>query len=107
DAMIEVIGPDRDPSRTPLFQVTFSDSGRASGSDLNVTVLASPEDGDLAMIWEYSADLFDAATIERMASHYLTLLADAVARPGTAVGALELVTAEESRQLGQWGRGPA
>ncbi|MGH3155660.1 MAG: non-ribosomal peptide synthetase, partial [Streptosporangiaceae bacterium] len=109
DAVIEAIGPDRDPSRAPLFQVMFSDSGRADGSaktDLNVTVVPGPGHDDLAMIWEHSADLFDEATIARMATHYLTLLADAVARPQVGVGVLELVTAAQARQLGEWGRGP-
>jgi len=137
DAVIDAIGPVRDPSRTPLFQVMFSfhdsavpdlDFGGLSGmvterangsakSDLNVIVIpraaqrlgraSRPEDDDLTMIWEYSTDLFDEATMSRMVTHYLTLLADAVARPAAQVRALRLRTDAEAHQLERWGRGPA
>src|SRR5262249_30034628 len=82
DAVIDAIGPARDPSRTPLFQVMFSfhdsavpdvDFGGLTGtvtersngsakSDLNVVVVPRaaqrlgreprPEDDDLSLIWE-------------------------------------------------------
>ncbi|GAB3716980.1 hypothetical protein GCM10027598_27250 [Amycolatopsis oliviviridis] len=136
DAVIDAIDPARDPSRTPLFQVMFSfhdsavpdidfggltgrvteRSNRSAKSDLNVIVIpraeqrlgraSSAEDDDLAMIWEHSADLFDEATMDRMVTHYLTLLADAVARPGTRIGALRLLPDEEADQLENWAHGP-
>ena len=137
DAVIDAIGPARDPSRTPLFQVMFSfhdsavpdlDFGgltgavteRANGSakcDLNVIVVPRaaqrlgreprPEDDDLSLIWEHSTDLFDEATMTRMVTHYLNLLADAVARPETDIGGLELLTGAELRLLESWSRWPA
>lgn len=136
DAVIEAIDPARDPSRTPLFQVMFSfhdsavpdidfggltgrvteRSNRSAKSDLNVIVIPraeqrlgrapSSEDDDLAIIWEHSADLFDEATMTRMITHYLTLLADAVARPRTRVGALRLLPDAEADQLDRWAHGP-
>ncbi|MFE9676946.1 amino acid adenylation domain-containing protein [Streptomyces sp. NPDC006259] len=137
DAVIDAIDPARDPSRTPLFQVMFSfhdsavpdiDFGGLTGrvtersnnsakADLNVIVIPRaeqrlgraprPEDDDLAMIWEHSADLFDEATMERMVTHYLTLLSDAVARPQTRVGTLRLLPDAEADQLDRWAHGPA
>ncbi|GAB3878285.1 hypothetical protein GCM10029964_028740 [Kibdelosporangium lantanae] len=137
DAVIDAIDPARDPSRTPLFQVMFSfhdsavpdidfggltgrvteRSNRSAKSDLNVIVIPraeqrlgrapSAEDEDLAMIWEHSSDLFDEATMTRMITHYLTLLADAVARPDTRVGALRLLPGDEADQLESWAHGPA
>jgi len=137
DALIDAIGPARDPSRTPLFQVMFSfhdsavpdlDFGgltgavteRANGSaksDLNVIVVPRaaqrlgreprPEDDDLSLIWEHSTDLFDEATMSRMVTHYLNLLTDALARPATQIGRLRLLTDSESRLLDSWSRGPA
>jgi amino acid adenylation domain-containing protein len=136
DAVIDAIDPARDPSRTPLFQVMFSfhdsavpdidfggltgrvteRSNRTAKSDLNVIVIPraeqrlgrapSPEDDDLAMIWEHSSDLFDEATMTRMITHYLTLLADAVAAPDTRVGALRLLPETEADQLDRWAHGP-
>ncbi|MFC3452160.1 amino acid adenylation domain-containing protein [Amycolatopsis speibonae] len=137
DAVIDAIDPVRDTSRTPLFQVMFSfhdsavpdiDFGGLTGrvtersnltakSDLNVIVIpraeqrigraSSAEDDDLTMIWEHSSDLFDEATMTRMITHYLTLLADAVSAPDTRVGALRLLPAEEADQLERWTHGPA
>ncbi|GDY71492.1 hypothetical protein SAV31267_009770 [Streptomyces avermitilis] len=48
---------------------------------------------------KYDADLFDAATVERFGEHFVTLLADAVSAPGTAVGELALLTEDERAQL--------
>ncbi len=135
DAVVDALGAARDPSRTPLFQVMFSfhdsavpdlDFGGLTGSvtersngsaktDLSVIVVPRsaqrlgreprPEDDDLSLIWEHSTDLFDESTMSRMITHYLSLLADAVARPATRIGSLALLTAPESAQLGSWSRG--
>ncbi|HEY1618862.1 MAG TPA: amino acid adenylation domain-containing protein, partial [Streptosporangiaceae bacterium] len=135
DAVVDALGAARDPSRTPLFQVMFSfhdsavpdlDFGgltgavteRSNGSaktDLNVIVVPRsaqrlgreprPEDDDLSLIWEHCTDLFDEPTMSRMITHYLSLLADAVARPATRIGSLALLTAPESAQLASWSRG--
>ncbi|MFF7638668.1 amino acid adenylation domain-containing protein, partial [Kitasatospora sp. NPDC008050] len=48
---------------------------------------------------KYDPELFDAATVERIGTHFATLLADAVRAPGTAVGELELLTAAQREQL--------
>ncbi|HEV7516915.1 MAG TPA: amino acid adenylation domain-containing protein, partial [Thermoanaerobaculia bacterium] len=45
--------------------------------------------------WEYNTDLFDRSTVERMAAHYQTLLAGAVADPRLALSELPLLTAAE------------
>ena len=42
------------------------------------------EDGEFRVRLEYSTDLFDAATIERMVGHFQTLLEAVVADPGSA-----------------------
>ncbi len=137
DAVIDAIGPARDASRTPLFQVifTFHDSAvpdvdfggitgavteRANGAamcDLTVMVVPRaaqrlgreprPEDDDLTLVWEYSTDLFGEPTMTRMAGHYLNLLAGALATPSTQIGDLRLLAGSELDLLGSWSRGPA
>jgi non-ribosomal peptide synthetase component F len=55
---------------------------------------------------EYSSDVFDAATVDRMLAHFLVLLEAVVAHPDQAVGALPMLTEEERRQvLDGWGGG--
>jgi non-ribosomal peptide synthetase component F len=48
---------------------------------------------------EFSTDLFEAATVERLARHYQTLLAAVVAEPDRAVGELPILTAEERTEI--------
>jgi non-ribosomal peptide synthetase component F len=108
--LVRVLNPDREPGRNPLTDVLFSvddspvpdlDLAGATGTvvqrgngsaktDLNVVVLppadrqgadAEHADDRITMLWEYVVDLFDGATVRRMADGYLRLLADAIARP--------------------------
>jgi amino acid adenylation domain-containing protein len=53
----------------------------------------------LAGVWEYNADLFDRATIARMAGHFQTLLEAIVANPQQKVSSLPLLTEQERHQL--------
>jgi non-ribosomal peptide synthetase component F len=66
-------------------------------------ILEPGTDGGLAGRLEYNADLFDAATMERMAAHLVQLLEGAAADPAAAVTALPLLgEAERHRQLFEW-----
>src|SRR5207244_788706 len=49
--------------------------------------------------FEYSTDLFDAATIDRMVGHWQTLLEGIVADPEGHLSALPLLTETERHQL--------
>jgi amino acid adenylation domain-containing protein/non-ribosomal peptide synthase protein (TIGR01720 family) len=65
--------------------------------DLTLTVT---EAGDrLLASLKYNTDLFDAATAERMAGNFQTLLAGAAAEPARRVSQLPLLSAGEERQL--------
>ncbi|HYG62726.1 MAG TPA: amino acid adenylation domain-containing protein, partial [Thermoanaerobaculia bacterium] len=63
----------------------------------------SPYGEELAGGLEYNTDLFDAATAERMARHFVRLLDAAVASPETPLPELPLLAPAEERQiLGEW-----
>src|SRR6185295_1747756 len=101
EGLVEELAPAREMSRSPLFDVTFSsqdewtseaelapgltlfrlpgDTG-SSKFDLSLGVWKA-SDGSVAVGAEYSADLFDAATAQRMLGHFLVLLAAAAADP--------------------------
>jgi len=72
--------------------------------DLTLSVVETPR--GLALSFEYSRDLFDAATVKRLADHYRALLA-AIAAPladgsggaARAIGELPLLGAAERQQL--------
>jgi amino acid adenylation domain-containing protein len=121
EQLIGVLHPERDPSRAPLFQVMFAfqnaplpalespelsmtplltDSGTAKFELM--LVVEEKEDG-LHAILEYSADLFDPATVDRMLGHLQILLEGIVAHPDRRVGSLPMLTEEEQQQmLRQW-----
>src|SRR5205807_5608804 len=93
DRLVEALHPERDPGRTPLVQVMIVlqnatvrpreiDGLRIAEHDLprpssrfDLVVEFLPRGDSLNLTIEYNTDLFDAATIERMAEHLQVLLA--------------------------------
>src|SRR5262249_2491437 len=106
----------RDASRPPLVAVSFNLDPKLSDlpfAGLACEVEKNPKHfvnfelnwnlvdlgGDYRLECEFNTDLFDAATVARWADHFATLLAAAVARPETSVGALPLLSDAEHRQI--------
>ena len=56
-------------------------------------------DGRVQVFFKYAPDLFDASTVERMATHYEGLLRSALREPRQSIGALELLGPVERYQL--------
>jgi amino acid adenylation domain-containing protein len=127
--LVERLRPARDVSHTPLFQVSFAweqlrrfrdgpggasaDPGPAAldlmtihigqgGAPLDLMMLMGEQDGELVCALQYNTDLFDDATIERMAGHFATLLGGIVADPGTRLSQLPLLTETEGREQAVW-----
>ncbi|MFE9899096.1 amino acid adenylation domain-containing protein [Streptomyces achromogenes] len=116
--LVDALKPDRDLSRNPLFQVMFEfqhqevgltalggaavesiDIGPAVAKfDLTVNV-TQQGDGRLRCSFEYATALFDRATVERLAGHYLTLLRSIVDAPDARLSALAMLTAPERHDL--------
>ncbi|MBD9441274.1 non-ribosomal peptide synthetase [Pseudomonas sp. PDM04] len=70
--------------------------------------LHSEEDrhGRLSLSFDYASELFDAATIERLAGHFGHLLRAVCAQPSTAVGDLPLMKPDELEQQAHWSVAP-
>ncbi|MCG8619438.1 MAG: condensation domain-containing protein, partial [Desulfobacterales bacterium] len=115
----EELNIERSMSHSPLFQVMFDllnitgeeqfEAGGLTFSpfdtdykvakfDLSLSMVAGKEYG-ISGRFEYNTDLFDRETIERMAGHFNTLLADAAAHPEKKISALSLLTRPETEQL--------
>jgi hypothetical protein len=118
EKLVERLAPSRDLSSNPLFGVAFQLANtppielelmglvaqRVEGVSPETAkfdlMLAMNETADgLLARWEYSTDLFDAATIERMAGHFETLLGGIVADAEQCIGQLPLLNAAERRRL--------
>jgi non-ribosomal peptide synthetase component F len=61
--------------------------------DLTLWVLEKPN--ALHSLWTYNAELFDAATIKRMAMHLETLLGSIVQDPAAPLSALDMLSEVE------------
>src|SRR5438045_617664 len=117
EKLVEELQPERSLSHSPVFQVMLDlqnepmhdlelqglhltplpfDSLMAK-FDLVLTV--GETDGRLSGQLEYNTDLFDAATIRRMAQHLKHLLEAAVSNPDEQVSRLRLLTDDERRQI--------
>jgi amino acid adenylation domain-containing protein/FkbM family methyltransferase len=119
-ALVEGLQPDRDQSRSPLFQTAFTwdrlnetepagagaepldltfETGTQMGSNFDLDLIVIEHGAAFEARWRYSTDLFDAATITRMARHYVCLVESAISNPGTAVRDLPMVPRDERARL--------
>jgi amino acid adenylation domain-containing protein len=116
DRLVEELAPQRDLSRTPLFQVAFAFQEAMADPNLGVQVTAAAEvdtgvskfDLTLLMergergidaIAEYSSDLFERETVQRMLGAFRVLVAGALADPAAPLGELPLLASEEREQV--------
>ncbi|QKV91249.1 non-ribosomal peptide synthase/polyketide synthase [Streptomyces sp. NA02950] len=124
ERLVEAVGARRDAGRNPLFDVMVLLHGnpgstprpagltaesvdvprRSSTFDLSVEFVA--DGAELRGLLEYSTELFDAQTVERMAGHLLTLLDGVTSEPERPVRELPLLTGAERRRMAEAGRGP-
>ncbi|WP_437290235.1 amino acid adenylation domain-containing protein [Sorangium sp. So ce406] len=126
EQVVDALQVKRDLGRTPLFQAAFAFQGaperpRALGeldaspfavdtATAKFDLLLALEEGDKAVSGgiEFSADLFDRATIERWRGHLEALLEASAARPELRVGDLPLLGREErDLVLRAFGAGPS
>ena len=117
EKIVEELRLERDTSREALFQVMFIVQNTPApvlelkGLSLDLLpihnqtakfdlVLSMLEDGGrLKGTLEYSTDLFDRTTIERLIGHFETLLQSVATDPGQELDHLSLLTAAEEHHL--------
>ncbi|MCP3097771.1 condensation domain-containing protein, partial [Myxococcus sp. K15C18031901] len=98
-ALVRALDPARELSQEPLFQVALvlQDVPTAVPVDLSLSLREGAE--GLTGWLEYSTELYEEETVERLAGHYQRLLESAVAQPDTHVSGLELLGEEERRRV--------
>jgi amino acid adenylation domain-containing protein len=117
ERLVEELQPERDMSRNPLFQVMFQFlEPLARTDDARVPAPARPDVHrgvsifDLALhltehaggfvgTLQYSTDLFEASTVERIAERFRVVLRAAVSDPDRPIAELEVMTGEERAQI--------
>ena len=118
EKLVDAIQPERDLSRSPLFQVAVAlQNAPLAAADLGGVrldaeeisngiakfdlsfVFAETAAGRLAAVLQYATDLFAPATAARYARHFTVLLAGLVAHPRGRLSAAPLLAAEERHQI--------
>ncbi|MER5965787.1 amino acid adenylation domain-containing protein [Streptomyces sp. NPDC002057] len=117
ERLVEALDLPRDLGRPPLFQVSFAlQNHRAqtvrphdlewrtfpfdgSGVHLDLGLYCTETEDGLDAFVTYRTDLWDAATVARLAGHWQRVLDRAAAEPHTPVGALDLLTPGERDQV--------
>ena len=117
EQLVDELAPTRTLSYSPLFQVMLvlqnAESGHFELPQLTATMQSFEfpfakfdlschlveQDNGLLGIMVYSTDLFDAATITRMATHFTVLLEGIVTQPDQPLHQLPMLTAAEYHQI--------
>nr|NCS29801.1 AMP-binding protein [Microcystis aeruginosa F13-15] len=121
EKVVEVVNPERNISYSPLFQVMFSwedmlHINHFSMADLKLTpvtmnALIAQFDLTLAMqetaeglvgSFDYNCALFNQDTIERMITHFQTLLEGIAVNPEQSIELLPILPLSEQKLLAQW-----
>ncbi|HYG65020.1 MAG TPA: amino acid adenylation domain-containing protein, partial [Thermoanaerobaculia bacterium] len=117
ERLVEAVAPERDLTRSPLFQVMFAFQNVPQGGtgipglklsplpvDLEVAkfelmLTLAESAGGLAGTLEYDADLFDRSTAARLLSHLGRFLEAVASDPACRIGEVPLLDPAERHQL--------
>jgi amino acid adenylation domain-containing protein/non-ribosomal peptide synthase protein (TIGR01720 family) len=112
ERLIEHVRPQRDPGRTPIFQVMFAERRGPSpapalpsvevepvavstrSAQVDLTLVVAEEEGRWRGEWEASSDLFDTRGIEALAEAFEVLLEAALDEPDGRIADLPLLGAQ-------------
>lgn len=122
ELLVRELNLPHDPSRSPLFTVMFNmvnapapaidfhglewsrvDFDRQA-TQFDLSVLVDPQYHP-GIVFEYSTDLFERSTIERMCEHMQALLSAALQSPERPVRSIGLMAEPERDLLRRWTRG--
>ena len=121
EKLVEELQPQRNLSFDPICQIFFMlqnvptapltlpgiklsvEPVYTGTSKADLTIWAIEQPDHLGVTVEYSTDLFERPTIERMMGHYVAILEGMVAQPEQRISRLPLLTeAETGLILGEW-----
>ncbi|CRK62220.1 Siderophore biosynthesis non-ribosomal peptide synthetase modules [Alloactinosynnema sp. L-07] len=114
ERIVEAVHPDRSLGYSPVFQVQLTLQSTpppvldlpgltvseprfvmADIAKFDLTLAAAEHGDDLHVDLEYDTALFDAATAERLADHFVRLLSTVVDDPDVRIGDVDLLTPDE------------
>ena len=113
ESLVDSLQPERDRSRSPLFQVMFvlqnaplqiPDFAGLSIETMDITtdtakfdlmIIVEEHTDGLRVFWEYNTDLFSGSTIQQMAGHYENLLVAACENDSQRIAQLPMLSNSE------------
>lgn len=117
ESILEAISADRDFSYSSLFQTMFvlqnnqKADFKVSGikakwlpinqetAKFDLSLFAEENEGALRFEFEYSSDLFEKATIQRMSNHFIAILKHVVDEPCAKISSIPLLNKQEQKYL--------
>jgi amino acid adenylation domain-containing protein len=122
DVLVQAMKPERNVTHAPIFQVLFTlqtyltsmptadgitlttlDAADLGVSRFDLALELAEFEGEFTALYEYSTELFDVETIERMHGHFERILAAIAADAHQRIDALPLLTASDrALLLGEW-----
>jgi amino acid adenylation domain-containing protein len=121
ERLVEELVSGRDLSRSPLCQVAFSfqqagiaaldfgpdlrvemEEGRGGSAKFDLALFVGRAGESSELLAEYSTDLFEGPTVQRLLGHFETLLQGVERAPETPLSALPLLDDAERAQLQAW-----
>ena len=117
EKLVQVLLPQRDLTRSPLFQVVFNlqnspwtglqlDAAKmlpfnlhAGSAQFEMSLIVGETSSGMEGFIEYNTDLFEAATIARMIRHYSLLLSTIASEPHARIDSLAILGPEERGML--------
>ncbi|KSU86850.1 MULTISPECIES: non-ribosomal peptide synthetase [Priestia] len=125
DNLVEIVSPERDISRNPLFQVAFAlqnthyNTNHIFSNDLlldtqevdtkisrfDLSLISKETEEGIECFFEYNTDLFYQSTIQKLVNYYLFLLEQILENPEKTIDSIPLVSSEEQNILLKAGQG--
>ncbi|MGK5049002.1 amino acid adenylation domain-containing protein [Janthinobacterium sp. GB4P2] len=116
-SVVDTLQPQRSSNHHPLFQVAFNLQNTPKAEQANSSLQLIAEDmhqvsakfdlilwmedreSGLRGYWEYSADLFDAPTLDQMCNHLQSILGAMAEQPTTPVSSLPMLSSRERTEM--------
>jgi len=121
EELVEKIAPDRDVSRNPLFDVTFSFHNEIDPEEIkeleipglalklfpydinrskfDLDLIAMESENQVQLVLLYYLPLFKKDTVERFVHYYQRIVDAFLENPGTKISGIDIIPLEEKKQL--------